>query len=556
MIAYNRVYIVLSLLDSIVKNRPSLDGIYVENFDGLRAVAALLVMSMHARTIPTFAGGAPGVWIFFALSGYLLYSGFLRYGGEIQTSGIFSYLARRVFRILPLYLFFAFIYAYVFKGWELDQKNAFFLVQLFFLKGVLHLWTVKTEMTLYLILPFLVFVLFFIRHDLGKAGLLVSLSLANVVLFDHYGFSLADTDAHLAIFMLGMAAVHLNRYVPLKVAPWLAYGSFGMILLLSTFAPWTYALRELFGVTSRVSMYGNTLVFYPLCFVLLVSLSRFKSRFWANRWLRLVGVCGFGFYLWHPMVIEIVREAGITGLRGQFCCYFFNFLLSVTTYWVIEKPGIELGRFVSRWIRNNAPLLPGIRPWSVCVILIMFFMCGRQYFLTNKDLLFEVNIKPPQDTIAKLFLSVDDQFIESVSSDVALAGGVWQTVRIPIRERVIDKIRFDPGGVDGRYLIREIKVHLPRSDRTESLDLQAFSALKDIRNLSVVNDVLIVDTEKNAIDPILVYGYPVPGNVIRWPILFFFFFCIGCALIFFSFLFLDKIYTLVMEKRCVTAAEL
>ncbi|WP_028581347.1 acyltransferase family protein [Desulfogranum japonicum] len=540
----------MSFVDKIVDSRTSVDGIYVENFDGLRAVAALMVMCMHAKTIPTLAGGAPGVWIFFALSGYLLYSGFIKYSESISVKYIFSYLTRRIFRIFPLYIFFAYVYAFLFKGWTYDQQKSFFLVQFFFLKDMLHLWTVRTEMVLYLLLPLIMLLLFFIKNKTLKWVILILLALANIILFKNYQISILGTRNHLAIFLLGMAAVHLNVYIPRRLAPWFAYGALALILLLSTFSPWTAPLREILGVVERPLMYKYVWVFYPLCLLLLLSLSRFKSRFWSNRWLRLIGVCGYGFYLWHPMVIELVRGWGLDSFFWyQVACYSLNTILSITTYILIEKPGIAFGRLLSRWVQRDKSILFGLRPWAVCLLVIVLFCSYRQDFLLEKRNHIELTIYSPSDTVTKFFFADETGFREEKSAAVHIKGGAWQTVRTSFPEFSFNKIRFDPGGEAGIYRVKNITMHYPNNDKEVVFDLNAFSVGQQIDMLHVDKNTLIIETSKKSDDPILYYEGHIPSNLMNSRNIISFIFIMGFAGIFAGCIVMDKIFAWDLGRR-------
>jgi peptidoglycan/LPS O-acetylase OafA/YrhL len=75
--------------------------------DGLRAFACLLVVAFHLHTVsgvsfgpldPVIRGGDSGVWLFFALSGYLLYKPFVQ--GSVDLVG---YGLKRAGRIVPGY---------------------------------------------------------------------------------------------------------------------------------------------------------------------------------------------------------------------------------------------------------------------------------------------------------------------------------------------------------------------------------------------------------------------------------------------------------------------
>jgi peptidoglycan/LPS O-acetylase OafA/YrhL len=75
--------------------------------DALRTIACLLVVVFHMRTLlvvdfgplnPIVEGGMSGVFVFFALSGYLIYKPFVRGGVDLRV-----YSIKRTARILPGY---------------------------------------------------------------------------------------------------------------------------------------------------------------------------------------------------------------------------------------------------------------------------------------------------------------------------------------------------------------------------------------------------------------------------------------------------------------------
>jgi peptidoglycan/LPS O-acetylase OafA/YrhL len=107
----------------------------IGELDGLRAFAILLVLARHAvrpfwlESAPLFpvmgwdaAGvlinGWIGVDLFFVLSGFLITHHLLRrWGGELDASGLRTYLAKRVLRIVPAYYAVLFVVA---LGWVPD----------------------------------------------------------------------------------------------------------------------------------------------------------------------------------------------------------------------------------------------------------------------------------------------------------------------------------------------------------------------------------------------------------------------------------------------------
>ena len=290
--------------DEVVDSRATTGDRFIENFDGLRAIAALLVLVMHLRTVPGLASGAPGVLLFFALSGYLLYAGFLSATREFNSTTIIAYWVRRIFRIMPLFVVFIFTYAFLFKGWTADFKETWFLAHFYFLSANLHLWTIRSELVFYLFLPLLVVLLLPYRSERTRFWLLIAAAALTWWIIERQQWiKLVPTGNLFAGFIVGMAAVHVRTGWNPRVASLVAWCSFAAILFLSWFHPLSEPVREFFGILSRPHMYAYTYAFYPLCFLMVASLAQFRSPFWGNRWLRLLGVSGFGIYIWHPLVI-------------------------------------------------------------------------------------------------------------------------------------------------------------------------------------------------------------------------------------------------------------
>src|SRR5262245_32259439 len=80
-------------------------GTFRPGFDGLRAVGFLLVVTAHLPAVWPFAWlqGWTAVWVFFAISGYLVTMLLIR---EERKTGAIAYgpfLIRRFFRIVPSY---------------------------------------------------------------------------------------------------------------------------------------------------------------------------------------------------------------------------------------------------------------------------------------------------------------------------------------------------------------------------------------------------------------------------------------------------------------------
>jgi peptidoglycan/LPS O-acetylase OafA/YrhL len=77
---------------------------YWPEFDGLRAVAVLLVIGYHAGLSPVRRGGV-GVDVFFTLSGFLITTVLLEEYVRRRTFSLRRFYFRRVLRLYPALLF-------------------------------------------------------------------------------------------------------------------------------------------------------------------------------------------------------------------------------------------------------------------------------------------------------------------------------------------------------------------------------------------------------------------------------------------------------------------
>ncbi|WP_214403230.1 acyltransferase family protein [Pseudonocardia lacus] len=143
--------------------------------DGLRAIAATVVVLTHAAFMTGnyaetgagrfFARLDVGVALFFALSGFLLALPMLRAvaNGEPRPRTA-AYLWRRALRVLPVYWLTVVVALLLFPGENGaspgDWLRHVALAQIYgwgwLREGLTHTWSLSTEVSFYLVLPFLV----------------------------------------------------------------------------------------------------------------------------------------------------------------------------------------------------------------------------------------------------------------------------------------------------------------------------------------------------------------------------------------------------------------
>ena len=345
-------------------------GIYIPEFDGLRAVAVLAVMAGHAAVLDhPIRGSACGfiaVRFFFVLSGFLITGILLDHVVSSRNRGksLAAFLVRRGLRIFPAY--FAFLIFFLFIGnsfvmetigWTATYTSNFAFA--FVTKGgppITHFWTLAVEEQFYLIWP-LALICFSRTPKLLGAVLLFGV--ASAVTFRELALNYELTRSQLLYLpissldslLLGAASaillrnpsrfadrlVNLLRRVGIFVAaPMLCCGLLSIPLgwdlgfnLLTT-GQWLTALAATGIVIHYASQPSRGIV----------------SRILLNRQLRYLGMISYGMYLYHFPIDRIIYERIMMqqlGLPDHFLLHF-SFVCICTTaiatlsWYLLEKP--------------------------------------------------------------------------------------------------------------------------------------------------------------------------------------------------------------------------
>jgi peptidoglycan/LPS O-acetylase OafA/YrhL len=344
--------------------------------ESLRAIAALGVMQGHIYgtahgygplTSSTFArrilfGGGYGVFVFFALSGYLLYWPFARrdYGGGASIN-LRQYAINRALRILPLYYAVIVILLLVQEhGGSLTQWASFttwtetFSQRTFgTVDGVV--WSLIVELHFYILLPFLALALNRIaagRRSLAAIGLL-ALGIASwglwmvVTKWTHasllWRYSLPAT---FYFFVPGMLVALIRVSWRERVPGWLRGAAASAdAWVLASAALWLVVFWQ-YDLTLAVALASFLLV--GACVLPLRSGRIVRALEW--RPLAMLGVASYSLYLWHMPLIRLIAGqtslptygyAGLVIRVAPVAC-----LVAVASYAVIESPFLRLRR---RW---------------------------------------------------------------------------------------------------------------------------------------------------------------------------------------------------------------
>jgi len=341
------------LFDNLSEKRPA-TGCNIDSLDGLRGLAAIMVVADHCWG--RFTGlGAGGVLIFMALSGFLLARPFASDPSRIVSlEKIKQFYARRCRRVLPAY------YAYIIVVYLLAGRFDIAIKHFLFLQGAGHLWVIPQEIMFYLLIPFVLLgnYLFFRKNwwlsFLATAGMAVA---ANIYLttdvFYLYGMLNKKLRLMFGIFLSGAACAYLYEYfrhvqrVPEKYERYFTTfcSSLGSVLLLIMLLGSTARMWGGVKVYAQIysAWFGLTAALLVLCITF--SNGTLLSRFLTWQPLRCLGVVSLSLYLFHPLVIGLLKKGTIhfTGVDISRPILFvstlaLSYFLARFTYFHIEKP--------------------------------------------------------------------------------------------------------------------------------------------------------------------------------------------------------------------------
>lgn len=354
--------------------RSALEFVHLTPIDGLRAVAAILVVLFHAE-MPGFGNGFVGVDVFFVLSGFLITSLLLRERLRTDSISLWGFYARRARRLFPAALFVLIVTAVLYQLWatplevatnrsgfsfaSIYVSNWYFMGQAtdYFAQDsavspVLHYWSLSVEEQFYLIWPVVmlgVLAIRSIRERLNIAffiALLIALFVISAVMdsgneTSAYFNTVARAyqliaGATLAAIMLKWHQLGRPTNALTRRAPLIGAGSLVLLLLVSTsltsLGPWQVGVVGVIatvGILWGISTAEDSRVFAPL----------------TTRGARSLGNWSYSIYLWHWPVIVL---GGLIGVIPEFWGYRVPLVLVLTiglaaaTYHFLEKPVLSI----------------------------------------------------------------------------------------------------------------------------------------------------------------------------------------------------------------------
>jgi peptidoglycan/LPS O-acetylase OafA/YrhL len=317
-------------------------------FDGMRGIGFLLVITAHIPSVPLFGylQGWTAVWLFFAISGYLVTMLMMREEKSRGRVAFGPFLVKRFFRIVPAYWMAILIYGLACFALPqfADDYEAFMARLPYFLTFMpeyanangfsifTHSWTVGVELKFYLLFPPIVFLM------IKDANWRFAVTAVMAALLTAVGsFNAQSYCAILFGVMLGLA---LER--PRGFAVIASLTRVPVVVPLSFVAALFVMLRYTEQLTA-VAMVATYLVAYAI--VQQGALLRILA--WPP--LVYLGQRSYGAYLLHFLAIRIGylafgNDTATGGLLTACFCLAVTVPAAELMYRAIEGPAMEYGR--------------------------------------------------------------------------------------------------------------------------------------------------------------------------------------------------------------------
>jgi peptidoglycan/LPS O-acetylase OafA/YrhL len=352
---------------------------FFPGLEGLRAVAALLVVFHHARAHRLWGPleGWNGVTLFFVLSGFLITTLALREEEVLGALRWSAFFVRRAFRILPVYVTSLALYvvAMVVAGVGAAHSGPFAHAIPWYLSPFpevpffsrTHIvfslaWSLGIEEKFYLLWPLLAFVVLRGRAR-GRLGLalVLALVLQLPIAFSSGGRALAPYTAILVGCVLAFL-MHDRKTFPAISRLGSRWGFLAGASLLVTMQ----ALTHVFDATApgfRVAAAWYYLP-YSLAAALVVASLALRapgSRPLESAPMRFVGRVSYPLYLLHPLGLAFAASAiARGGAAAETACLALGLALSLAMAYglhlIVEKPLIRIGKRTADRVSPAVPV--------------------------------------------------------------------------------------------------------------------------------------------------------------------------------------------------------
>lgn len=345
---------------------PALSAANSAAIDGLRGLAALIVVASHAsgmglHWVPglSLAGiGKYGVFLFFVISAFLLTLQWLQAPPQAGVMGarLWRYMVRRVLRIYPLYavvLLFGWLLP---RGLGVPMDGVAVWMHLTLREGRDIYWSVPVEFKYYLVIPFLAWALALRLASVWKGLALVALTVLALLVFPPArsvlnSIALGD---YLPIFLCGSAAAWLLSTGTLpqarQPARALHLADGVLLLLLAATVP---AVLQWLGADGSLDLLHREFLgwggFWALVLLAVV-------RGWLPGWaamlrLPMLGACGrwcFGIYLLHMPALYLAKRLPVPDISRGWVGLAIALVAAALAHALIERPAMRWAARLTR----------------------------------------------------------------------------------------------------------------------------------------------------------------------------------------------------------------
>ncbi|AWB91007.1 acyltransferase family protein [Aeromicrobium chenweiae] len=336
---------------------------HVPALDGLRAIAALVVVLFHARW--AFQAGDLGVDMFFVLSGFLI-TGILLRDAEIHGRiRLARFYRRRALRLLPAYLAVLVTCVVLDRIWDVGGTLKGAVFSFFYvsnwaaatgtgLGSLLHTWSLSIEEQFYLVWPVALIAILALGRGSTRAlilgvGACLALAYASIVIGYLAGASPVlgwnSTPARGTELLAGclLAVVLRSR----RAATWWSSlgasrtGAIGLaclvLLVVLANVPAPHPWLTMFWRWPAVSLLTAGVI--AAC----VAGGRGMSAALGNRVLVAIGRMSYGLYLWHfPVFVTVDSTLGLTGVAPRLLALAITAAVVPLSYRYVEQPFLRM----------------------------------------------------------------------------------------------------------------------------------------------------------------------------------------------------------------------
>lgn len=354
------------------------EKIKLYGLDHLRALAILLVLLFHYLSFehPQWATvfsntGWTGVDLFFVLSGFLIASQLFAQIKKGKTISLKEFFLKRLFRIIPIYLFIVVIYFCIpfFREkeslpplWKFLTFTQNFRLNRTAYGTFSHAWSLCVEEHFYLFLPFILLFLQYTNCFKKASWIIIFLFIVSFLLrlyswhylylpniasketVDFWAmYSYYPTYNRLDGLLVGVSIAGIYQFLPELWQRIAKYGNWliliGVIILTLCFQ-FCSKLYEY-----NTSIYGYTIISIGYGFMVAGALSPSSFLFrWKSNITTLIATLSYGMYLSHKGIIHITQVIfGDWGIdKNSSLMLFISVVLSIAAAWLlhlaIEKP--------------------------------------------------------------------------------------------------------------------------------------------------------------------------------------------------------------------------